>query len=144
MLFLAWDQAVYGVVWAAGLEQQYSLLGGLPPVRRYLLRAAWAFSAAGVMLMAGSMSLIDIVDGQPGNFWIGTDPSIVGGLSSSWPHRQLNRTPFDLAEAEQELVRPSDPNIQYALGDVYFRRYVNLVVVSRSSRPCTLGGGARL
>jgi len=67
---------------------------------------AMGFSVVGVMLMADSMNLVDVVNRQAGNFWHWFFiPQLVGGIiSSSPPWPSSNRTPFDLAEAEQELV----------------------------------------
>ncbi len=146
VLFLAMGaMAVYGVVlggWSS--NSNYSLLGGLRAGAQMIsYELAMGFSAAGVMLMAGSMSLIDIVDGQAGNFW---DwywiPQIVGGLVFFVASiAELNRTPFDLAEAEQELV--AGHLTEYSgmrWGMFYFAEYVNLVVVSMIVSTLYLGG----
>ncbi len=136
VLFLAMGAiGVYGVVLAGwSSNSNYSLLGGLRAGAQMIsYELAMGFSVAGVMLMAGSMSLVDIVDGQAGNFW---DwywiPQIVGGVVFFIASiAELNRTPFDLAEAEQELV--AGYLTEYSgmrWGMFYLAEYVNMIVVS--------------
>jgi len=67
-------------------------------------------SLVGVLMLAGSLSLRDIVDAQRGVFW----GLFRGGISLRWQFiaffiylirlRETNRIPFDLPEAETELV----------------------------------------
>ena len=109
VLFLAMGAiAVYGVVLAGwSSNSNYSLLGGLRAGAQMIsYELAMGFSVVGVMLMAGSLNLVDIVDGQAGDFWDWYFiPQMVGGLIFFIATMaELNRTPFDLAEAEQELV----------------------------------------
>ena len=146
VLFLAMGaMAVYGVVLAGwSSNSKYSLLGGLRAGAQMIsYELAMGFSAAGVMLMAGSMSLVDVVDGQTGAFW---DwywlPQIVGGVIFFVASiAELNRTPFDLAEAEQEIV--AGHLTEYSgmrWGMFYFAEYVNLIVVSGIISTLYLGG----
>jgi NADH-quinone oxidoreductase subunit H len=146
VLFLAMgSMAVYGVVlggWSS--NSKYSLLGGLRSGAQMIsYELAMGFSVVGVMLMAGSMSLVDIVDAQAGNFWDWYFiPQIVGGVIFFIASiAELNRTPFDLAEAEQEIV--AGYLTEYSgmrWGMFYFAEYVNLVVVSGIISTLYLGG----
>jgi NADH-quinone oxidoreductase subunit H len=146
VLFLAMGAlAVYGVVLAGwSSNNNYSLLGGLRAGAQMIsYELAMGFSVVGVMLMAGSMSLVDIVNGQAGNFWEWYFiPQIVGGLVFFIASiAELNRTPFDLAEAEQELV--AGHLTEYSgmrWGMFYFAEYVNLVVISAVVSTLYFGG----
>ena len=146
VLFLAMGAiAVYGVVLAGwSSNSNYSLLGGLRAGAQMIsYELAMGFSVVGVMLMAGSLSLVDIVDGQAGNFWDWYFiPQIVGGLIFFIASiAELNRTPFDLAEAEQELV--AGYLTEYSgmrWGMFYFAEYVNLMVVSGIVSTLYFGG----
>ena len=146
VLFLAMGaMAVYGVVLAGwSSNSNYSLLGGLRSGAQMIsYELAMGFSVAGVMLMAGSMSLVDIVDGQAGAFWHWYwIPQIVGGFIFFIASiAELNRTPFDLAEAEQEIV--AGYLTEYSgmrWGMFYFAEYVNLIVVSMIVSTLYLGG----
>jgi NADH-quinone oxidoreductase subunit H len=146
VLFLAMGAlAVYGVVLAGwSSNSNYSLLGGLRAGAQMIsYELAMGFSVVGVMLMAGSMNLVDIVDAQAGNFWDWYFiPQIVGGLVFFiGTIAELSRTPFDLAEAEQELV--AGHLTEYSgmrWGMFYFAEYVNLVVVSALVCTLYLGG----
>ncbi|MGI5940329.1 MAG: NADH-quinone oxidoreductase subunit NuoH [Thermoleophilia bacterium] len=136
VLFLAMGaMAVYGVVLAGwSSNSNYSLLGALRAGAQMIsYELAMGFSVAGVMVMAGSMSLVDIVDGQQGNFWNWYFiPQVVGGLVFFVATiAELNRTPFDLAEGEQELVAGYLTEYSGMRWGMYmFAEYVNMVVMS--------------
>jgi len=146
VLFLALGAiSVYGVVLAGwSSNSNFSLLGGLRAGAQMIsYELAMGFSVVGVMLMANSMSLVDIVNGQSGNFWNWYFiPQVVGGLIFFIATlAELNRTPFDLAEAEQELV--AGYLTEYSgmrFGLFFFAEYVNLVVVSGILSTLYLGG----
>jgi NADH-quinone oxidoreductase subunit H len=146
VLFLAMGAiAVYGVVLAGwSSNSNFSLLGGLRAGAQMIsYELAMGFSVVGVMLMAGSMNLVNIVDAQAGNFWDWYwAPQIVGGLIFFVATlAELNRTPFDLAEAEQELV--AGYLTEYSgmrWGIFMFAEYVNLVVISGIVATLYFGG----
>lgn len=96
---------VYSIVlggWAS--NSKYSLLGSIRASAQMLTYEVFmGLSLAGVVMMADSFSLVDIVDAQKGGWFI--IPQFVGfviffiaGLA------ETHRTPFDLPEAEGELV----------------------------------------
>lgn len=146
VLFLAMGAlAFYGVVLAGwSSNSNYSLLGALRAGAQMVsYELAMGFSVVGVMIMAGSLSLVDIVDGQAGNFWHWYFiPQIVGGIVFFIATMaELNRTPFDLPEAEQELV--AGYLTEYSgmrWGMFYLAEYVNMIVVSGIVATLYLGG----
>jgi len=146
VLFLALGAiAVYGVVLAGwSSNSNFSLLGGLRAGAQMIsYELAMGFSVVGVMLMANSMSFVDIVNGQAGDFWHWYFiPQVVGGLIFFVATlAELNRTPFDLAEAEQELV--AGYLTEYSgmrWGIFMFAEYVNLVVISGIVSTLYFGG----
>jgi NADH-quinone oxidoreductase subunit H len=146
VLFLAMGAlALYGVVLAGwSSNSNYSLLGALRAGAQMVsYELAMGFSVVGVMLMAGSLSLVDIVNGQAGDFWHWYFiPQIVGGMVFFIATMaELNRTPFDLAEAEQELV--AGYLTEYSgmrWGMFYLAEYVNMIVVSGIVSTLYLGG----
>jgi NADH-quinone oxidoreductase subunit H len=146
VLFLAMGAiAVYGIVLAGwSSNSNFSLLGGLRAGAQMIsYELAMGFSVVGVMLMAGSMNLVDIVNGQTGDFWHWYFiPQVVGGLIFFIASlAELNRTPFDLAEAEQELV--AGYLTEYSgmrWGLFMFAEYVNMVVVSAIISTLYFGG----
>jgi NADH-quinone oxidoreductase subunit H len=137
--------AVYGVVLAGwSSNNKFSILGGLRAGAQMIsYELAMGFSVVGIMLMANSMNLVKIVDGQVGNFWDWYwAPQLVGGIIFFIASiAELNRTPFDLAEAEQELV--AGYLTEYSgmrWGLFMFAEYVNLVVMSGIVSTLYLGG----
>ncbi len=146
VLFLAMGAlAFYGVVLAGwSSNSNYSLLGGLRAGAQMVsYELAMGFSVVGVMLMAGSLSLVDIVNAQAGDFWHWYFiPQIVGGIVFFIATMaELNRTPFDLPEAEQELV--AGYLTEYSgmrWGMFYLAEYVNMIVVSGIVATLYLGG----
>jgi NADH-quinone oxidoreductase subunit H len=146
VLFLAMGAiAVYGIVLAGwSSNNNFSLLGGLRAGAQMIsYELAMGFSVVGVMLMANSMNFTKIVDGQAGNFWDWYwAPQIVGGLIFFIATlAELNRTPFDLAEAEQELVAGYLTEYSGMRWGVFmFAEYVNLVVISGIVATLYFGG----
>jgi len=96
---------VYGVTLAGwSSNSKYSLLGGLRAAAQMIsYELPMGMALASVILMTGSLSMIDVVEGQ--EYWwylflnpVGAIIFIVAAFA------EANRTPFDLVEAEQELV----------------------------------------
>ncbi|MEE9538811.1 MAG: NADH-quinone oxidoreductase subunit H, partial [candidate division NC10 bacterium] len=111
-VFAVASLGVYGSVlagWAS--NSKYSLLGGLRSSAQMVsYELGLGLSVLGVVMMTGSLSLVDIVEAQKGT-WLGILPrwnifpqflGFVIFLISS--NAELNRAPFDLPEAETELV----------------------------------------
>ncbi len=103
--------AVYGVIfggWAS--NSKYALLGGLRSSAQMIsYEVVMTFAAVGVVMLANSLSLVDIVRSQSGGFWhwnilyLPVGPVwffifFIAGLA------ELNRIPFDLPEDEGTLA----------------------------------------
>jgi len=139
----------YGIIlggWAS--NSKYSLLGGLrsaAQVISYELNVG--LSIVGVLLIAGSLSLVKITDAQAGGFW--------NWYAFAFPAPQLfalvvyvisavaetNRVPFDLPEAESELVAgffTEYSGLRFAF--FYLAEYANMVLVSCVATALFLGG----
>ena len=99
---------VYGLMlggWASG--SKYSLLGGLRAAAQVVsYELALGMSLIGVLMTAGSLRLSDIVDHQAGMFWHwNVLPQFLGAaVFFIASFAETNRLPFDLPEAEAELV----------------------------------------
>lgn len=88
--------------WAS--NNKYSLLGGMRSAAQMIsYEIPLVISVIGVIMFSGSLNLTDIVEGQKNIAYIFLSPLgfIVFLISSI---AELNRTPFDLPEAESELV----------------------------------------
>src|ERR1700683_4068102 len=104
---------VYGVALAGwSSNSKYSLLGGLRASAQMVsYEIALGLSLVGVLIMAGSFNLREIVDAQGGTFW-GFIPrwNIFQGQFVAFfiylmaAYAETNRIPFDLPEAETEFV----------------------------------------
>jgi NADH-quinone oxidoreductase subunit H len=116
ILFAITSMGVYGVALAGwSSNSKYPLLGGLRSSAQMVsYELAMTMSVVGVILMAGTFNLSEIVISQQGFHWgivprwnvIGSPmPQILGfvlfGIAAV---AETNRAPFDLAEAESELV----------------------------------------
>ncbi|MGL4821199.1 MAG: NADH-quinone oxidoreductase subunit NuoH [Bacilli bacterium] len=88
--------------WAS--NSKYSLLGGLRAAAQMVsYEIPLIMSAVGIVLITGSLNLADIVQAQENLWFIFVQPvAFVIFLISA--NAELSRTPFDLAEAESELV----------------------------------------
>jgi NADH-quinone oxidoreductase subunit H len=116
ILFAITSMGVYGVALAGwSSNSKYPLLGGLRSSAQMVsYELALTMSVVGVILMAGTFNLSEIVNAQQGFHWgfvprwnlIGSPmPQILGFfLFFTAAVAETNRAPFDLAEAESELV----------------------------------------
>ncbi|KIL36652.1 NADH:ubiquinone oxidoreductase subunit H [Cohnella kolymensis] len=91
--------------WAS--NNKYALLGGMRSAAQMIsYEVPLVISVVGCVMLSGSLNLREIVESQAGYFWqwnfipqiIGFAVFLVAAVS------ELNRTPFDLPEAESELV----------------------------------------
>jgi NADH-quinone oxidoreductase subunit H len=133
---------VYGVVlagWASG--SPYPLLGGLRSAAQVIsYEIAMGLSIVGVLLQSGSLSMGDIVDSQHGLwFAVALFPSfVIYGISMVG---ETNRAPFDLPEAESELVagfHTEYSSMKFVI--FYIAEYINMIIVSAVGTTLFLGG----
>ena len=134
--------AFYGLMlggWASG--SKYSFLGAMRGAAQLIsYEVAQGLSLVGVIMMAGSLSLTEIVNAQEGLWYIvpqfvGFVIFLVAGFA------ETNRPPFDLPEADAELV--GGYNTEYGGGRfaAYFAaEYINIIVVSAITVTIFLGG----
>jgi NADH-quinone oxidoreductase subunit H len=135
---------VYGIVlggWSSG--SPYPLLGAVRSAAQVIsYEIALGMSVVGVVLYAGSLSLADIVTAQQQSLWfvILLLPSFLIFVTSMVG--ETNRAPFDLPEAESELVggfHTEYSSLKFAL--FFLAEYVNMVTVSAMATTLFLGGG---
>jgi NADH-quinone oxidoreductase subunit H len=137
----------YGVIlggWAS--NNKYSLLGGLraaAQVISYELNIGLAI--IGVLILSGSLSMVKIAESQAGGFWhwyifgglqvIGFVVYLISAVA------ETNRLPFDLAEAESELVAgwmTEYSGMRFAF--FFMAEYTNMVLVSCVAAVLFFGG----
>jgi NADH-quinone oxidoreductase subunit H len=134
--------AFYGLMlggWASG--SKYSFLGSMRGAAQLIsYEVSQGLALVGVIMMAGSLSLTEIVEAQ-GSLWyfipqfVGFVIFLVAGFA------ETNRPPFDLPEAETELV--GGYNTEYGGGrfaSYFAAEYLNVVVVSAITATLFLGG----
>ena len=133
---------IYGIVlggWSSG--STYSLLGGLRSSAQMIsYEVAMGLAFVAVFLHAGSMSTSEIVDAQK-DVWFAFTliPSFVIYLIAMVG--ETNRAPFDLPEAEGELVggfHTEYSSLKFAL--FFLAEYVNMATVSALATTLFLGG----
>jgi NADH-quinone oxidoreductase subunit H len=134
--------AFYGLMlggWASG--SKYSFLGAMRSAAQLIsYEVALGLSLLGVILTAGSLSLTQIVDAQGGMWYVvpqfvGFVIFIVAGFA------ETNRPPFDLPEADAEIV--GGYNTEYGgmrFGSFFMAEYINVVVISGIAVTMFLGG----
>jgi NADH-quinone oxidoreductase subunit H len=133
---------VYGIVlagWASG--STYPLLGGLRSSAQVVsYEIAMALCFASVFLYAGTMSTSGIVAGQERTWYVLLLlPSFVVYLTAMVG--ETNRAPFDLPEAEGELVggfHTEYSSLKFAM--FFLAEYVNMTTVSALAATLFLGG----
>ena len=134
--------AFYGLMlggWASG--SKYSFLGAMRGAAQLIsYEVAQGLSLVGVIMMAGSLSLTEIVEAQAELWYV--VPQFVGFvIFLVAAFAETNRPPFDLPEADAELV--GGYNTEFGGGrfaGYYAAEYLNIVVVSAITATLFLGG----
>jgi NADH-quinone oxidoreductase subunit H len=149
VVFAVASMGVYGIVlagWAS--NSKYSLLGGLRSSAQMIsYELSYGMALATVVMLAGTLSLREVVDGQSG-YWFGFIPRwyvflqpvgfliyAIAGLA------ETNRAPFDFPEAEQELVagyHTEYSSMRFAM--FFMAEYINMITVSAVATNLYLGG----
>jgi NADH-quinone oxidoreductase subunit H len=149
VIFAITSMGIYGIVLAGwSSNSKYSLLGGLRSAAQMIsYELSYGLAMVAVIMMAGSLSLRDIVINQSGT-WFGFIPRwyiflqplgfliyMIAGVA------ETNRAPFDFPEAEQELVagyHTEYSSMSFAM--FFLAEYINMVTVSAVATSLYLGG----
>ena len=148
-LFSITSIGVYGVALAGwSSNSKYPLLGGLRSSAQMIsYEVSLTISVVGVLLLAGSLSFNDIIEGQRG-YWLHfiprwhVFPQIIGFLCYlTAAIAETNRIPFDLPEAETELVagfHTEYSSFKFAM--FFMAEYANMITVSCLATILFFGG----
>jgi NADH-quinone oxidoreductase subunit H len=138
---------VYGIILAGySSNSKYPLLAGLRASAQLIsYEVAVTMTLVSMILMAGTISMVGIIEAQQrAGFWYAFVQPLalliffVGGLA------ETNRAPFDMPEAEQELVggfHTEYSGMRFAL--FYLAEYINMIVVCTVVTTLFFGGWLR-
>jgi NADH-quinone oxidoreductase subunit H len=142
-LFALSGLGFYGLIlggWASG--NKYSLLGAARTAAQLVsYEVAMGLSVIGVIMMAQSLSLTEIVHAQADTVWyvllqpLGFLIFLVAAVA------ETNRAPFDLPEAESELVagyHTEYGGLKFAM--FFLAEYINMIIISALGATLFLGG----
>ena len=133
---------VYGIIlggWAS--DNKYAILGGLRSSAQVIsYELALGLSVVGVIMVANSLSLVDIVRAQAHGWFILKQPlAFVLFMVASFA--ETNRAPFDLPESEQELIagfQTEYGGFKFAM--FYLAEYIGIITVGALVTTLFLGG----
>src|SRR5205823_282545 len=144
------SMGVYGVALAGwSSNSKYSLLGSLRASAQMVsYEVALGLSLVGVLILSGSFSLRDIVDMQGGTWWgwlpkwnIFKGQFVAFFIYLTAAFAETNRVPFDLPEAETELVagyHTEYSSMKFAM--FFMAEYANMFTVACLASLLFLGG----
>jgi NADH-quinone oxidoreductase subunit H len=143
LIFAIGSIGVYGFIlggWSS--DSKYALLGSMRTCAQLVsYEVSLALSVLGVVIMAGTLSLTEIVAAQDDTWWYAA-PQIVGLVVFLFAGTaETARAPFDLPEAEQELV--AGYHTEYGgmrFGLYSMSEYINLITLSALCVTLFLGG----
>jgi NADH-quinone oxidoreductase subunit H len=143
LIFALGSLGIYGFIvggWAS--DSKYALLGSMRTCAQMVsYEVSLTFAVLGVVLMGQSLSLVDIVHKQASTFWffgpqfLGLLVFFVAGVA------ETNRPPFDLPEADTELV--AGYHTEYSgmrFGLFQMGEYVNMITLSALAVTLFFGG----
>jgi NADH-quinone oxidoreductase subunit H len=134
--------SVYGITLAGwSSNNKYATLGGIRSTAQmisYELALGCAF--IGPILLAGSLSMVDIVEAQKGLWYMFIQPVafiifVIASLA------EVNRSPFDMPEAEQELTagyHAEYSSMKFAL--FFMAEYIKMIAIAMIGSTLFLGG----
>jgi NADH-quinone oxidoreductase subunit H len=142
LIFALGSIGIYGFIvggWAS--DSKYALLGSMRTCAQLVsYEVSLALSVLGIVIMSGTLSLTQIVEEQDSYWYIG--PQIVGFIIFMLAGTaETSRAPFDLPEAEQELVagyHTEYGGMRYGL--YAMAEYINLITLSGLAVTLFLGG----
>jgi NADH-quinone oxidoreductase subunit H len=143
LIFALSSLGIYGFIiggWAS--HSKYALLGSMRTCAQMVsYEVSLTFAVLGVVLMGQSLSLVDIVEKQHDTIWfaapqvVGLLVFFIGGVA------ETNRPPFDLPEADTELV--AGYHTEYSgmrFGLFQMGEYVNMITLSALAVTLFFGG----
>lgn len=141
-IFAITSLGVYGIVMAGwSSNNKYSLLGGLRSSAQMIsYELSLGLSIIGVLMLSETLSMSGIVAAQSGMWNIVYQPLgfliyLISGIA------ELNRGPFDLPEAESELVAGYHTEYSSMKFAIFFMaEYANMITVSAIATTMFLGG----
>jgi len=141
-VFAVSSLGVYGIIlsgWSS--NSKYSLLGSIRSSAQMIsYEVSMGLAIIGVVILAGSLNLNDIVEGQKSVWYVVLQPVgfmifLICGIA------ETNRAPFDLPEAESELV--AGYHTEYSamkFGMFFVGEYANMITVSAIATTLYFGG----
>ena len=136
---------VYGIIiagWAS--NSKYAFLGAMRAAAQAVsYEIAMGFALVGVLILAGTMNLREIVLAQQGGildwYWLPLFPMFVIYMISGLA--ETNRAPFDMAEGESEIVAGFHVEYSGAAFAVFFlAEYANMILISGLTAIMFAGG----
>jgi NADH-quinone oxidoreductase subunit H len=142
-IFAVASLGVYGVVLAGwSSNNKYSLIGGLRSSAQLIsYELAMTLSVVGVLMAAGSLRLADVVQAQSQSVWYGVAMPLGFFVFLVSAFAETNRLPFDLPEAEAEIVagyHTEYSSMKFAM--FYMSEYANVTMSSCLIVMLFLGG----
>lgn len=134
--------SVYGITLAGwSSNNKYALLGGLRSTAQMIsYELALGLAYVGPMLVAGSMRVLDIVNAQKGLWFIVVQP-VAFLIYFTASLAEINRAPFDMPEAEQELTAGYHTEYSGMKFAVFFMaEYIKMIAISMIGVTLFFGG----
>jgi NADH-quinone oxidoreductase subunit H len=134
--------AVYGIVLAGwSSNNKYAMMGGLRSSAQMIsYEIALGLSFVSAILLAGSMRMLDIVEAQRSIWFVLLQP-VGAGIFLIATLAEVNRAPFDMPEAEQELTagyHTEYSGMKFAL--LFMAEYTKMIAISAIGATVFFGG----
>ncbi len=135
--------SVYGITLAGwSSNNKYALLGGLRATAQMIsYELALGLSFIGPVILAGSLSMMDIVRAQQGSLWFVVLQPAAFLIYFFASIAEINRAPFDMPEAEQELTagyHAEYSGMKFAL--FFMAEYIKMIAISTIGATLFFGG----
>jgi NADH-quinone oxidoreductase subunit H len=135
--------SVYGIVLAGwSSNNKYAMLGGIRSTAQMIsYELALGLAFVGPIMLAGSMNMIEIVREQQATNWFFFDQPLGAIIFYIAMLAEINRAPFDMPEAEQELTAGYHTEYSGMKFSLFFMgEYIKMIAVSAIFSTLFLGG----